>query len=79
MKKQRPGSWSVLIASMAASYALARWLVSRIPTLFTPVSLLITFLTERYREEIDFIGNWVSKQFKSIWKLFQRRTYATKR
>lgn len=66
--EEKPGSWSVLIATMALLYAISRWIASRVPYVAAPLFFLARFITNRYNKEIDLIGNWIKTRFSSFWK-----------
>lgn len=72
--KERPGSWSVLICTMAAALVVIRWVGARFYYLVTPLILLIKFLGAQYRREIDAVGDWIVERMKRIWTFLRRRT-----
>ena len=74
---KKPGSWSVLIVTMALSYALVRWVATKSPYLVAPLTFLVKFIAEQYGEEISIAGKWISSRFKKIINCIRRPTYAT--
>jgi hypothetical protein len=67
MMEERPGSWNVLIATMAALFAISKYIGKRVPHLTAPLFLLARFVTNRYSREIDLMANWIKSKFLFIW------------
>jgi asparagine N-glycosylation enzyme membrane subunit Stt3 len=76
MENENKNSWSVLIAGMALAYALARWVGSRIPYLFTPITFFVKFVTEKYANQINRIGECIQSKINHLWNILLRRKYA---
>jgi len=77
MDSARPGSWSVLIATLATMLAIGRWTMYRgLSYLAAPLTLLVKFMADRYGKEIDAIGKWLKQQVNVIWYFFRRKIYA---
>jgi len=72
---KKPGSWNVLVVTMALSYALMRWAKEKVPYLILPFVFLIKFIARRYEEEIDAIGSWIKQRFQSLWRIIRRQSY----
>jgi hypothetical protein len=77
MSKDRPGSWNVLVVTIAIAYASAKWISRWCGACVSPVMILTSFLTTHYAREIETSARWIRIQLHCLkCRLFGSRPRA---
>lgn len=69
-------SWNVLIASIAVTFIISKWVARKAPYLIAPLMVFWKFLVDKYATQINACGDWIKARLKNAWKFIRGRPYA---